>query len=101
PHAQGSHPRHAAGGNIIAIANPAGRLPADRLAKVGARPLYQVEEGLRLRSHRLWRPGKMTMCTDPDIMVACYRGDGGVDQLLRTGLVVQRLRPQIDPQHGE
>ena len=57
-HAHRVDHRDAAGGDIIAVAHPAGRLPADRLAKVGAGLLDQPEQALRLPGSSAWAAGR-------------------------------------------
>ena len=100
-HAHRVDHRHAAGGDIVAVAHPAGGLPADRLAKVGAGLPDQPEQRLGFARHRLGRPAEAAMDVDLDVMLGGDRGDRRLDQRLRLRLVLGRRRAQIDPQDRE
>ena len=63
-HAHRVDHRHAAGGDIVAVAHPAGRLPADRLAEVGAGLLDQVEQRFGLGRQRLGRAAEAAVDLD-------------------------------------
>ena len=84
-HAHRVDHRHAAGGDVVAVAHAAGRLPADRLAEVGAGLADQLEQALRLRRHRLGRPAEAAVDVDRDLVLGRDRGDRLVDQPPRLG----------------
>ena len=74
-HAHRVDHRHAAGGDVVAVADAAGGPPADRLAEVGAGLLDQPEQRFRFGRHRLGRPGEAAVDIDRDIMLGGDRSD--------------------------
>src|SRR6185369_7104348 len=92
---------HAAGGDIVAVAHPAGRLPGDALAEVGAGAFDQFEQGFGVRGQRLGRAAESAVHLDPDVALGGDGGDRGVDQVARPLFVVRRAGTEIDAQDGE
>ena len=100
-HAHRVDHRHAAGRDIVAVANAARRLPGDLLAKVGAGLLDQPEQCFCVFAQRLGRASKAAARLDMHIV----RGRGFVerlgDQPRGDLLVVGRPRAQVDAQDGK
>src|SRR4051812_16685491 len=91
------HDRHAAGRDIVAVADPARIAPAYLLAEIGAGALHELEQGLRARIERLGRAAEAAMAVDLHLML---RGDGRDRRVeLRFGarLVVRIPRPHVYP----
>ena len=57
-HAHRVDHRHAAGGDVVAVADAAGRPPADRLAELGAAALDQREQLFRRLHRSAWAGGR-------------------------------------------
>ena len=60
---------HAAGGDIVAVADPAGVAPADLLAEVGAAAADELEQSHGLGVERLGRPAEAAMPADLDVVL--------------------------------
>ena len=91
--------RHAAGRDIVAVADPARVAPADVLAEIGAGALDQFEQFPRARVDRLGRPAEAAMAVDPHVVLHHHHRDRLVELGLRARLILGRPRPHVDPQH--
>ena len=101
-HAHRVDHRHSAGRDIVAVADPAGRLPGDRLAEVGAGLLDQLEQRSASGVSGLGGRPKPPCELDLDLALGGDRRHRVVDRALRRALSSSGVRgPQIDPQDRE
>ena len=68
-HPHGVDHRHAAGGDVVAVAHPAARLPANVLPEIGARSPHEVEQALGLGVHRFGRARDAPVDSRADLVV--------------------------------
>ncbi len=90
--AHGVDHRHAAGGDIVAVAHPAGRPPGNGEAEIGAGRPDQLEQLRRARIDRLGRAVEAAMDMDLHVMLGRDGGDHRIDRRLGTGDLLLRAR---------
>src|SRR6185437_3595249 len=93
--------RYAAGGDVIAVAHAAGRLPRDVLAEVRSRSPDELEQGLGVFGQRLGRAPEAAMNLDVDLVLLRGLVDGFGDEACGDLLVVGGARPHVHPQNGK
>src|SRR5206468_8732034 len=100
-YAHGVDHRHAARGDVVAVADAAGRLPADLLPQIRASLLYEVEKRFGFTRQRLGRTPEAALRFYCDLSLRRHGAHSVGDRVFRFGLDVGVARAQVDAKHRE
>jgi len=91
---------HPARGDVVAVADPAARLPGDRLAQRLAAVAHQSEQFQRRRGQRLRRTGDPAVEMDADLVILLDFMDQAVEHPAEAFGIVFARRADVEAQDG-
>ena len=99
-HAHGVDHGDSAGGDIVAVAHAAGRLPGDVLTQLGAALSHKVEQALGFGIDRLGRAGDAAMYVHRDFVGRLHSAQQILESMLECLGSGHALWPDVEAQHG-